>query len=82
MFNHWRSARKMSVPVIASEIGDPGGQIAKWASGARKQIPLRLLVAVSRYTGIPVAMLATPAQLDVVQLASGATRAHESAERL
>lgn len=40
-----------------------GGQLAKWASGTRRKLPLGLLVALSRYTGLPMEELAASDQL-------------------
>lgn len=62
-FNRWREGQGgVSVAAISRALRD-GGQLAKWASGTRRKLPLGLLVALSRYTGLPMEDLAASDQL-------------------
>ncbi len=65
--NSWRVENKVTVAQLAACIGDEGKQCAKWLSGHREQIPLRLVTAISHYTDIPVWEIATPEQSELMQ---------------
>lgn len=68
-FNRWRKAegRDLSVAAVSEQIGDPGGQLAKWASGSRAKLPIQLLVALARHTGLPLEVLASRDQVRMVR---------------
>lgn len=65
-FNRWRQERRVTIAMVSEAIGDPGGQLFKWASGERP-LPLSLLARVARHTGIPLDQLAEKSQLAVVR---------------
>ena len=67
-FNRWRTSQlePVSIAAVAEAVGDKGGQLFKWASGERN-LPLHLLIAVSRHTGIPLEDLAERKQLAIAR---------------
>lgn len=62
-FNRWRAERDLSVATVSDAIGDKGGQLAKWSSGSRAKLPIPLLVALVRHTGLPLEALGAADQV-------------------
>ena len=56
---------------ISRELGDPGQQIQKWASGNRKSLPWPLLLRVCNLTRIPLKDLATGKQMAMAAMIAG-----------
>lgn len=75
-FARWRKATGVKIGEVCAAIGDPGGQLYKWASGERSSLPLHLAVAVAEHMGVSLEKIATPSQ---VRLVEGAARARSGA---
>lgn len=82
VFNRWRKQQPepVSIAAVAEAIGDAGGQLFKWSSGERK-LPLHLLVAVSRHTGIPIDDLADRDQRALLREAAALASGGEPEKR-
>lgn len=63
VFNLWRKLHGKTCPQVSEAIGDDGGQVAKWASGGRQTLPVRLVVAFCDWSGEPLESFATPEQV-------------------
>ena len=63
----WKDGHHVTAVALSAELGDKGGQIGKWLTGSREKLPIRLIVALSQHTGIPLKTLAEPDQLQVAK---------------
>lgn len=59
----WRTREGLKLDELSSVIGDPSGQLQRWESGDRDTLPLRLKVRLAKRTGLPLKVLATPAEV-------------------
>ena len=66
-FRRWVKEQNTSVFAVSTEIGDRGGQLAKWASNSRKTLPLHLILKISQLTTLPFNALADRRQIKVAQ---------------
>ena len=66
-FNRWRAKSGESLESVANAIGDPGWQIAKWSSGGRPTLSLRLKVRLSLHTSVPLERLLDADELSLAR---------------
>lgn len=69
-FRRWCRRESMPVAAVSRAIGDSGGQVSQWASGARPRLPLGLVVALAEHTGEPFAAFATTDQMRTARVLS------------
>ena len=59
----WRLREDVTLTDLSKQIGDKGGQLQRWESGERPTLPLRLKVALSQRTGIPLNAIVDPDEM-------------------
>ena len=63
----WRKARGLTLGELSDSIGDEGGQLQRWESGLRSTLPLRLKVALSAKTEIPLDLIVDSDELKLAR---------------
>lgn len=69
-FARWRKSSGVTIGEVCEAIGDPGGQLYKWASGERSSLPLHLAIALARHMEVPLGTVATAEQARVAAAAA------------
>lgn len=65
----WRKDNRCTLAKLGAKVGDAAGeQTRKWEIGDRPSLPIALAVNISVFTGLPLHLLMTRAQLKVAKL--------------